>query len=109
MLLAAAGQWNDAIAEAPGLGRAQAGRWRERYAAGDLAAIGCALPRGGRPPKVDAAEVARLTTQTLPEAATHWEPTHPGSEGWRERHDAVRRTQHAGRFAHRLLPSTSPP
>jgi transposase len=48
------------------------GRWRERYAEGGVAAIERDLPRGGRPPKVDAAEVVRLTTQTLPAAATHW-------------------------------------
>jgi len=30
------------------------------------------LPRGGRPVKVDAAQIVRLTTQTLPTAATQW-------------------------------------
>ena len=72
VLLAAAGQHNDAIAETLKIGRVQVGRWRERYARGGLAAITQDLPRGGRPPKVDVAEVVRLTTQTLPEAATHW-------------------------------------
>jgi transposase len=72
VLLAAAGNPNDAIAEALGIGRVQVGRWRERYAEGGLAAIERDLPRGGRPPKVDAAQVVRLTTQTLPKAATHW-------------------------------------
>jgi hypothetical protein len=48
------------------------GRWRRRYAEGGLAAIERDLPRGGRPPRVNAAEIVRLTTQTLPEAATHW-------------------------------------
>lgn len=70
VLFATAGQRNEAMAEAPGIGREQIGRWRERYAAGGLAAIGC-VPCGGRPPKVDAAEVVRLTIQRLPEAATH--------------------------------------
>jgi transposase len=50
----------------------QVGRWRERYAQGGLAAIEHDLPRGGRPPKVDAAEIVRRTTQTLPTAATQW-------------------------------------
>jgi transposase len=72
VLLAAAGKQNDAIAEELDIGRVQVGRWRERYAEGGLAAIERDLPRGGRPPKVDAAEVVRLTTQTLPEARTHW-------------------------------------
>ena len=72
VLLAAQGMQNDAIGEALGIGRVQAGRWRERYVQGGLAAIERDLPRGGRPPKVDAAEIVRLTTQTKPQAATHW-------------------------------------
>src|SRR5450759_1197511 len=72
VLLAAACKQNDAIAEELDIGRVQVGSWRERYADGGLAAVERDLPRGGRPPKVDAAEVVRLTTQTLPEAATHW-------------------------------------
>ena len=50
----------------------QVGRWRTRYADGVLAAIQKDLPRGGRPVKVDAAQIVRLTTQTLPTAGTHW-------------------------------------
>ena len=72
MLLAAAGKDNEAIAAELGIGRVQVGRWRTRYTKGGLAAIERDLPRGGRPPKVDAAEIVWLTTQTLPEAATHW-------------------------------------
>lgn len=72
MLLAAAGKDNETIAEELGIGRVQVGRWRARYAKGGLVAIERDLPRGGRPPKVDAAEIVRLTTQTQPEAATHW-------------------------------------
>ena len=63
---------NDVIAEEVGVGRVQVGRWRRRYAEGGLAAIEKDLPRGGRPPKVDAAKIVRLTTQTLPKSATHW-------------------------------------
>jgi hypothetical protein len=55
-----------------GAGRVQAGKWRKRYVAGGLAALERDLPRGGRKPTVDAAEIVRLTTQTKPEAATHW-------------------------------------
>jgi len=72
VLLAAAGQDNAAIAAELGIGRVQVGRWRMRYAQGGLAAIERDLPRGGRRPKVDAEEIVRLTTQTLPAAATHW-------------------------------------
>ena len=72
ILLAATGMDNEAIAEELDIGRVQVGRWRARYAQGGLAWIERDLPRGGRPSKVDAAEIVRLTTQTLPEAATHW-------------------------------------
>ena len=89
MLLAAAGKDNEAIAAELGIGRVQVGRWRTRYAKGGLAAIERDLPRGGRPPKVDAAEIVWLTTQTLPEAATHLEHAHDGCQGERERHDGA--------------------
>ena len=72
VLLAAQGMHNDAIAQQLGVGRVQVGRWRNRYAEGGLAAIEQDLPRGGRPVQTDAAEIVRLTTQTLPEAATQW-------------------------------------
>ena len=72
VLLAADGLENQAIAEQVGVGRIQVGRWRDRYAKGGLAAIEKDLPRGGRPVKSDAAQIVRLTTQTQPEAATHW-------------------------------------
>jgi transposase len=72
MLLAADGLTNEVIAEQLGVGRVQVGRWRNRYAEGGLAAIEKDLPRGGRPVKADAAEIVRLTTQTRPDAATHW-------------------------------------
>jgi len=72
ILLAAAGKDNTTIAIDLGVGRVQVGRWRERYVEGGLAAIEHDLPRGGRKPTVDAAEIVRLTTQTTPRAATHW-------------------------------------
>ena len=72
VLLAAQGMDNEAIAEELGVGRVQVGRWRSRYAEGGLAAIEKDLPRGGRPNTIEAAKIVRLTTQTLPKAATHW-------------------------------------
>lgn len=72
VLLAADGFDNHEIGEMVGVGRVQAGRWRARYAVGGLKAIERDLPRGGRKPKIDPAEVVRLTTQTKPEAATQW-------------------------------------
>jgi len=72
VLLAAAGLDNKAIAAELGIGRVQVGRWRERYAESGLASIERDLPRSGRKPVVDAAEIVRLTTQTTPKAATHW-------------------------------------
>jgi len=72
VLLAASGMDNESIAEELGIGRVQVGRWRTRYAQGGLAAIERDRHRPGRPVKADAAEIVRLTTQTLPEAATHW-------------------------------------
>ncbi len=72
VLGAADGLDNEAIAAQVGVGRVQVGRWRTRFAKGRLAAIQQDLPRGGRPVKVDAAEIVRLTTQTLPAAATQW-------------------------------------
>jgi len=72
VLLTADGLHNEAIAEQVGVGRVQVGRWRTRCAEGGLAAIKKDLLRGGRPGKIDAAEIVRLTTQTQPEAATQW-------------------------------------
>src|ERR1700680_4747485 len=72
VLLAGDGLDNHKIGEILGVGRIQAGRWRDRYAADGLKAIEQDLPRGGRKPKVDPAEIVRLTTQTKPEGATEW-------------------------------------
>ena len=46
--------------------------WRDRFAAGGVKAIESDLPRSGRKPRIDAAEIVRVTTQTKPEGATHW-------------------------------------
>jgi transposase len=80
VLLAADGLDNEEIAARIDVGRVQVGRWRARYAQGGLAAIERDLPRGGRPPKVDAAEIVRRTTQTLPVAATQWSTRTLGRE-----------------------------
>ena len=72
LLLAAEGMQNKAIAQQLGVGRVQVARWRERYAESRLAGIERDLPRGAPPAKVDVARLVELTTQTKPEAATHW-------------------------------------
>lgn len=72
VLLAADGFTNDDIDEMLDVGRVQVGRWRARYAAGGFKANEQDLPRGGRKPRADPAEIVRLTTQTMPEAATLW-------------------------------------
>jgi transposase len=72
VLLAAQGLQNKDIAEALGVGRVQVGRWRDRYAEAGLTGIERDLARGAPPVKVDVARLVELTTQTQPEAATHW-------------------------------------
>jgi transposase len=72
VLLAAAGLQNKDIAEQLGIGRVQVGRWRDRFAERGLAGIEQDLPRGAPPRKVDVAQLVELTTQSPPEAATHW-------------------------------------
>ena len=72
VLLAADGLQNQQIAEHLGIGRIQVARWRGRY--GQMRRLGIErdLPRGAPPKKVDLAQLVELTTQTTPEAATHW-------------------------------------
>ena len=72
VLLAAQGLQNKDIAEHLGIGRVQVARWRERYLKSGLQGIERDLPRGAPPVKVDVAKLVELTTQTTPEAATHW-------------------------------------
>jgi len=72
VLLAADGFDNHDIGEMVDVGRVQVGRWRARYAGAGFKGIEQDLPRGGRKPKIDAAEIVRLTTQTKPQAATQW-------------------------------------
>jgi len=72
VLLAAEGVGNHEIARRLEISRGQVILWRNRFARGAVAAISGDLPRSGRKPRIDAAEIVRLTTQTKPEAATHW-------------------------------------
>jgi transposase len=72
VLLAAQGMQNKDIADQLGIGRVQVGRWRDRYAESGLEGIERDLPRGAPPLKVDVSKLVELTTQSTPEAATHW-------------------------------------
>ncbi|MDP1533840.1 MAG: IS630 family transposase [Rubrivivax sp.] len=72
VLLAGKGLQNKDIAEQLGVGRVQVARWRERYLECGLQGIERDLPRGAPPVKVDVAKLVELTTQSTPEAATHW-------------------------------------
>ena len=72
VLLAADEMQNQDIAMQVGVGRVQVARWRKRYAQSRLAGIEHDLPRGAPPVKVDVARLVELTTQSTPEAATHW-------------------------------------
>ena len=72
VLLAAQGLQNKDIAEQLGIGRVQVARWRERYLQAGVEGIERDLPRGAPPVKVDVAKLVQLTTQSKPEAATHW-------------------------------------
>jgi transposase len=72
VLLAAQGFQNKDIAEQLGIGRVQVARWRERYLQCGLEGIERDLPRGAPPVKVNVAKLVELTTQSTPEAATHW-------------------------------------
>ena len=72
VLLSADGFQNKDIADMLGLGRVQVARWRQRYAQSGLAGIERDLPRGAPPVRVDVERLVELTTQSKPDAATHW-------------------------------------
>lgn len=72
VLLASQGQENKDIAQEVGVGRVAVARWRQRFLDLGLQGIEKDLPRGAPPVKVDAAKLVELTTQTTPEASTHW-------------------------------------
>jgi transposase len=87
VLLAAQGLQNKEIAEQLGVGRVQVARWHERYLESGLQGIERDLPRGAPPVKVDVAKLVELTTQSKPEAATHWSTV----SGWPSRLELPRR------------------
>ena len=65
---------NTAVAAKRGATLQTVGKWRERFLAGRLAALGDA-PRSGQPRKITDAQVEAVITRTLetrPENATHW-------------------------------------
>ncbi len=72
VLLAADGLQNQQIAAQLNIGRIQVARWRSRYVSWRLAGIERDLPRGAPPMKMDVARLVELTTQSQPEAGTHW-------------------------------------
>ncbi len=72
VLLAADGLQNKEITDRLGVDRMQVARWRQRYLEHRLAGIERDLPRGPPPVKVDVARLVELTTQSKPEAVTHW-------------------------------------
>jgi transposase len=80
VLLAADGFQNKDIAQMLGIGRVQVCRWRQRYGQSRLAGIERDLPRGAPPVTVDVARLVELTTQSKPEAATHWSTRTMGAE-----------------------------
>jgi transposase len=72
VLMAATGFADSVIAQELGVGAPRVRRWVARYVKQGLAGLEKDAPRGGRPRQVSAQRVIELTTQTQPEAATHW-------------------------------------
>lgn len=75
VLLAADGWSNADIAVQLEIPPKKVGRWRSRYAVDGLLGIQKDRPRGGRPPASRAAlesKIIEMTTQKVPENATHW-------------------------------------
>jgi len=72
VLMAAAGFADLVIAQELGIGAPRVRRWVARYAKLGIKGIEKDAARGGRPRQVSAQRVIELTTQTQPEAATHW-------------------------------------
>ena len=75
VLRAAEGRQNKEIAAELGITQEKAGRWRDRFLDGGLAALQRDAPRSGRPRSLPAdieKHIVEKTTQEKPEAATHW-------------------------------------
>ena len=72
VLMAATGFADSVIAQELDVSAPRVRRWVARYAKLGLAGLDRDAPRGGRPRRVSAQRIIELTTQTQPEAATHW-------------------------------------
>ena len=72
VLMAATGFTDRVIAQELDVGAPRVRRWVARYIKLGLKGLEKDAPRGGRPRQVSAQRVIELTTQTQPEAATHW-------------------------------------
>lgn len=75
VLLAHEGVANRVIARRLHTSRPTVIRWRERFAQGELEGISLEAPGRGRPPRIPAAQVAKVVEATLhskPAGATHW-------------------------------------
>jgi transposase len=75
VLAAAAGQAQLTITQTLGVSRPTVALWRQRFAAGGVAALQHDAPGRGRPRTLSQARVDALvhaTTQTTPKGATHW-------------------------------------
>ena len=72
VLMAATGFADRVIAQELDVGAPRVRRWVARYVKLGLPGLEKDAPRGGRPRQVSARRVIELTTQTQPEAATHW-------------------------------------
>ena len=72
VLMAATGFADRVISQELDVGAPRVRRWVARYVKLGLAGLEKHAPRGGRPCQVSAQRVIELTTQTQPEAATHW-------------------------------------
>lgn len=72
VLMAATGFTDRVIAQELDVGAPRVRRWVARYVKLGLKGLEKDAPRGGRPRQVSAQRVIELTTQTQPEAATHW-------------------------------------
>src|SRR5438309_1099764 len=72
ILLAAEGFDHTKIAKELGISRQRCGRIRQRFLSGGVAAIREDRPRPGRPPRIDAKKIVKLTNKISPATAPRW-------------------------------------
>jgi len=72
ILLAAEGRDHTEIADELGISRQRCGRIRERFLTGGIAALREDLPRSGRPPRIDAKKIIKLTKKVSSATAPRW-------------------------------------